>query len=114
MSIKKFIKHGFQKPLSNTVNYLLKAFNIFVIYRIGNAIGDQLCMSAIVRLIDEQYPYKIVVISSYPKIFENNPRVWRNIGVKRYSLYISRILRFLPYNLISINFFLNMIFHFMG
>ena len=95
MSIKKFIKHGFQKPLSNTVNYLLKAFNIFVIYRIGNAIGDQLCMSAIVRLIDEQYPYKIVVISSYPKIFENNPRVWRNIGVKRYSLYISRILRFL-------------------
>ena len=95
MSIKKFIKHGFQKPLSNTVNYLLKAFNIFVIYRIGNAIGDQLCMSAIVHLIDERYPYKIVVISSYPEIFKGNPRVWRNIGVKRYSLYISRILRFL-------------------
>jgi len=95
MSIKKFIKHGFQKPLSNTVNYLLKAFNIFVIYRIGNAIGDQLCMSAIVRLIDEQYPYKIVVISSYPEIFKGNPRVWRNIGVERFSLYISRILRFI-------------------
>jgi ADP-heptose:LPS heptosyltransferase len=94
MSIKKFIKHGFQKPLSNTVNYLLKAFNIFVIYRIGNAIGDQLCMSAVVRLIDEQYSYRIVVISSYPEIFYNNPRVWKNIGVKRFSLYISRVLRF--------------------
>jgi len=95
VGIKRTIKYTFQKPLSSAVNYLFKRFNIFVIYRIGNAIGDQLCMSAIVRLIDEQYPYKIVVISSYPKIFENNPRVWRNIGVKRYSLYISRILRFL-------------------
>ena len=51
-------------------------------------------MSAIVRLIDEQYPFKIVIISSYPEIFYNNPRVWKNIGVKRFSLYISRVLRF--------------------
>jgi ADP-heptose:LPS heptosyltransferase len=51
-------------------------------------------MSAVVRLIDEQYSYRIVVISSYPEIFYNNPRVWKNIGVKRFSLYISRVLRF--------------------
>jgi len=95
MSIKKAIKYIFQKPLNGTVNYLLKSFNIFVIYRIGNAIGDQLCMSAVVRLIDEQYPYRIVVISSHPEIFYNNPRVWKNFGVERFSLYTSRILRFL-------------------
>ena len=94
MGIKRTIKYTFQKPLSSAVNYLFKRFNIFVIYRIGNAIGDQLCMSAIVRLIDEQYPFKIVIISSYPEIFYNNPRVWKNIGVKRFSLYISRVLRF--------------------
>jgi len=95
VNIKALIVKTLKHPLSGVINYLFKHFNIFVIYRIGNAIGDQLCMSAIVRLIDEQYPYKIVVISSYPEIFKGNPRVWRNIGVKRYSLYISRILRFL-------------------
>ena len=95
MSIKQTIKYTFQKPLSNIVNYLFKRFNVFVIYRIGNAIGDQLCMSAVVRLINQQYSFKIIVISSYPEVFYNNPRVWKNIGVKRFSLYISRILRFL-------------------
>ena len=65
MSIIKAINQLLQKPMSGIVNYILKVFNIFIIYRIGSAIGDQLCMSAIVRLINEQYPFKIVVISSY-------------------------------------------------
>ncbi len=95
MSIKKFIKYTFQKPLSSAVNYLFKSFNIFVIYRIGNAIGDQLCMSAIVRLIDKQYPYKIVVISSYPEIFYNNPRIWKNININKSDSSLLRIIRFL-------------------
>ena len=94
MNIKELVVKTLKHPLSVVINYLFKRFNIFVIYRIGNAIGDQLCMSAVVRLIDEQYPYRIVVISSYPEIFYNNPRVWKNIGVKRFSLYISRVLRF--------------------
>jgi len=95
MSIKKLIKHGLQKPLSNAVNYLLRVFNIFVIYRIGNAIGDQVCMSAVVRLIDKQYPYKIVVISSYPEIFYNNPRIWKNININKSDSTPLRIIRFL-------------------
>jgi len=94
VNIKELVVKTLKHPLSGVINYLFKRFNIFVIYRIGNAIGDQLCMSAVVRLIDEQYPYRIVVISSYPEIFYNNPRVWKNIGVKRFSLYISRVLRF--------------------
>ena len=95
MSIKKVIKQLLQKPFSGIVNYILKVFNVFIIYRIGSAIGDQLCMSAVVRLINEQYPFKIVVISSYPEIFYNNPRVWKNFGVKGQGLYLSRILRLL-------------------
>ena len=94
MNIKELVVKTLKHPLSGVINYLFKRFNIFVIYRIGNAIGDQLCMSAVVRLIDEQYPYRIVVISSYPEIFYNNPKVWKNISIKRFSLYISRVLRF--------------------
>ena len=94
MNIKELVVKTLKHPLSGVINYLFKRFNIFVIYRIGNAIGDQLCMSAVVRLIDEQYSYRIVVISSYPEIFYNNPKVWKNISIKRFSLYISRVLRF--------------------
>ena len=95
MSIKKVIKQLLQKPLSVIVNYILKMFNIFIIYRIGSAIGDQLCMSAVVRLISKQYSFKIIVISSYPEIFFNNPRIWKYFGVRGQGLYLSRILRFL-------------------
>ena len=95
MSIIIAINQILQKPLSGIVNYILKMFNVFIIYRIGSAIGDQLCMSAVVRLINEQYPFKIVVISSYPEIFYNNPRIWKCFGVRGSGLYLSRILRFL-------------------
>ena len=95
MSIKKVIKQLLLKPLSGIFNYILKMFNVFVIYRIGSAIGDQLCMSAVVRLINEQYPFKIIVISSYPEIFYNNPRIWKIVGVRGRGLYLSKILRLL-------------------
>ena len=95
MSIIKAVNQFFQKPLSGIVNYILKVFNVFIIYRIGSAIGDQLCMSTVIRLINEQYPFKIVVISSYPEIFYNNPRILKCFGVRGSGLYLSRILRFL-------------------
>jgi len=70
-------------------------FNVFIIYRIGKAIGDQLCMTAVIRLINDQYPFKIVVISTYPEIFYNYPGVWKNIKIRGQGLYLLRILRFL-------------------
>ena len=95
MNIKELVIKTLKHPLSGAFNYLFKRFNIFVIYRIGNAIGDQLCMSAVVRLISKQYSFKIIVISSYPEIFFNNPRIWKYFGVRGQGLYLSRILRFL-------------------
>ena len=95
MSIIKAVNQLLQKPLSGIINYILKMFNVFIIYRIGSAIGDQLCMSAVVRLINEQYPFKIVVISSYPELFNNNPRIWKNVRVKLYGAYLARVLRIL-------------------
>jgi ADP-heptose:LPS heptosyltransferase len=93
--ILKIVKFIAQKPISSLANFLLKSLNIYVIYRIGKAIGDQLCMTAVIRLIDEQHPFKIIVISSYPEIFYNNPRIWKCFGVSGRGLYLSRILRFL-------------------
>ena len=59
MSFMKIVKHIAKKPLSFIINFLLRSINIFVIYRIGTAIGDQLCMSAVIRLISKQHPFKI-------------------------------------------------------
>ena len=82
MSIMKTVKHIAQNPLSFITNFLLRNLSIFVIYRIGRSIGDQLCMTAVIRLINEQHPFKILVISSYPEIFYNNPRIWKCFGVR--------------------------------
>ena len=82
MSIIKAINQLLQKPLSGIINHVLKMFNVFIIYRIGKTIGDQLCMTSVIRLINEQHPFKILVISSYPEIFYNNPRIWKCFGVR--------------------------------
>lgn len=94
------MKFFFKKILSKLANSILKFFNIYVIYRIGHAVGDQLCMSSVIRLIHKQYPFKIIVISSFSELFDNNPRLWRSYQVKVGYLgsQIARILRFLSGN----------------
>lgn len=74
------------------INLILKYFNIFIIYRFGNAIGDQVCMSAIVKEIYLQKKFKVIVFSSYPEIFFNNPYVWKNLNIKKYNFLIKKIL----------------------
>lgn len=94
------MKFFLKKILSKLTNSILKFFNVYVIYRIGYAVGDQLCMSSVIRLIHNQYPFKIIVISSFSELFENNPRLWRSYQVKVGFLgsLIARILRFLSGN----------------
>ena len=91
------MKYLLQKPLQIIINSLLEFFNIYIIFRVGYAVGDQLCMSSVIRLINKQHPFKIVVISSFPELFENNPRVWRNyeVQVDYFGKFFVRILRFL-------------------
>ena len=92
-----------QIPAKIIFNYILRVLNIFVIYRVGHAVGDQLCMSAVIRLIDQQYNFKIIVISSFPELFYNNPRVWKNfkLTVNSYGSFMVRVLRFLAGNQIA-------------
>jgi len=94
------VKFFLKKLLSKLTNSILKFFNVYVIYRIGHAVGDQLNMSSVIRLIHNQYPFKIIVISSFSELFENNPRLWRSYQVKVGFLgsLIARILRFLSGN----------------
>ena len=94
------MKFFLKKILSKLTNSILKFFNVYVIYRIGHAVGDQLNMSSVIRLIHNQYPFKIIVISSFSELFENNPRLWRSYQVKVGFLgsLIARILRFLSGN----------------
>jgi ADP-heptose:LPS heptosyltransferase len=94
------VKFFLKKLLSKLTNSILKFFNVYVIYRIGHAVGDQLNMSSVIRLIHNQYPFKIIVISSFSELFENNPRLWRSYQVKVGYLgsLIARILRFLSGN----------------
>lgn len=91
------IKKILQLLFNPSAQYCLKKLNIFIIYRDGNAIGDQVCMSGIIKLMYEQYNFKIIVFSNYPEIFEYNHRVWKNIGFnnlnKFVKLYILRFLR---------------------
>lgn len=91
----QFFKKKSKKNLSQFFNYILKSLNFFIIYRIGNSIGDQVCMTSVIRLISEHYDYKIVVISSHPEIFKHNPRITRCFAITKDRLYWSKILRFL-------------------
>ena len=95
--IRKNVKHLIKKLFSKITNSILNFFNVYVIFRIGHAVGDQLCMTSVIRLINEQHPFKIVVISSFSELFNNNPRIWKNYEVKVSFIgsFISRILRFL-------------------
>ncbi|MCT7517023.1 glycosyltransferase family 9 protein [Aliarcobacter cryaerophilus] len=49
-------------------------------------------MSAVVKEISRQTKHKVIVFSSYPELFNNNPYVYKNIDIKSYSKYIQKII----------------------
>jgi hypothetical protein len=58
-------------------NFILEKINIFIIYRFGNARGDQLLMSGVVDIIKKKYNYKIIILTKYPEFFLNNPYIYK-------------------------------------
>jgi len=74
------------------VNKLLKRLNIFILYRFGSAIGDQLCMTAIVEKLFDQYKLNVIVFSNYAEFFENNPKVFKNYSFKKIPKLLRNIL----------------------
>jgi len=74
------------------INRLLQFFHLFILYRFGSAIGDQLCMTAIIENLFTEHRLKSVVFSSYPEFFENNPNVCKNYSFKRMPKFFRNIL----------------------
>lgn len=89
--MKKIIKLLF-RPFSLLTNYILNKLNIFIIYRFGNAIGDQLCMTAIVENLSDINGQKVIVFSNYPEIFKNNPKIFKNYTLNGRSPLMKKLI----------------------
>ena len=60
-------------PLKKAVNKLLEILNIFIIWRSGKAIGDQVLMAGLAKIIYKKYNSNIIVITNYPKLLSLSP-----------------------------------------
>ncbi len=52
-------------------------------YRIGNALGDQVCLTTLLPALRAYQRGRIVVITNHGEIFFNNPHIWKLIDLKR-------------------------------
>ncbi len=86
----KFIKFFFSPP----INVLLNLMNLVVIFRNGNAIGDHVYMTSIIRSIHKK-KRGIILFTNYPEIFLNNPRVKKifNFNLTSYIWVLLRHLK---------------------
>lgn len=76
----KLLRYAILK-ITPAVDYILTKYNLFVIYRFTPSIGDHLCMTAIIKALNEQYNLKFIVITLYPELFEHNPKVEKIIDI---------------------------------
>jgi ADP-heptose:LPS heptosyltransferase len=82
--------------LKNIINSYLEKYNFFILYRFGPAIGDQLLMTGLVKLIKSKYNYKILVFTSYPELFFNNPNIYKVYSFNKiFSIFIYKIFKYL-------------------
>ena len=79
--------------IPNMINFILKKLNVFIIYRLGDAIGDQLCMTAVIEEIAKKKNFRIIVISKYSEFFMNNPNIFINISFYKLNELIQRIIK---------------------
>ena len=88
-----------KKLISNFINGLLKFFNIYIIFRKGNALGDQLLISGVVRLIKKKNQnLKIVLFVTHSVLFFNNPNIYKVFKLDE-TKFINKIIYFILKNL---------------
>ena len=63
--------------INKIIFFFLKKINIFIIFRTGNAIGDQLLLTGVINLIKTKYNFKIILFVSYTEFFINNPNIYK-------------------------------------
>jgi ADP-heptose:LPS heptosyltransferase len=80
--------------LKKLINYILSINKIFILFRFGNAIGDQLLMSGVAKLIQKKYNYKIIIFTKFPELFKNNPYVYKTYRVLTSSFFSNILIKF--------------------
>lgn len=86
-----------------SLNYLLKLLNFVVIFRVGNAIGDHVYMSNIIREINIKTKKKILLFTNYYELFFNNPRVYKlfKFGLNSYIWFFLKSVK--GFNILEFN-----------
>ena len=82
LRLKLFIKNFFIKH-ANKINITLKKRKYLIIFRYGKAIGDHLYMTGVISKIFEK-KFKIIVLTNYPELFINNPKVYKIFNLNKY------------------------------
>ena len=66
---KKSIIISISLPLAILINFFLRILNIFILWRCGQAIGDQVLMSGIARSLKLNFNSKIIIITNNDIIY---------------------------------------------
>ena len=61
--------------MSKLINFLLDKLNILIIYRQGNALGDQICLTSVLKEIKKTYKKKIILFTPFPELFFCNQNI---------------------------------------
>ena len=80
--------------LGPLVEFFLEHFNIILVYRFQQSVGDHCCMTSIIKAFNEQYNLKCIVITPYPELFKNNPRILKVIDTNLLTSRRAGWLRF--------------------
>ena len=80
--------------LSYYINKILRKLNIIIIFRKGNAIGEIVYLTSLIKcLYSENSKYKIIILSKYPEIFFHNKKIFLNLKI--YNNFFYRLVFFI-------------------
>jgi len=89
--MKNYFRFVIKNSFGKLINTIFRRFNIFFLYRNGSAIGDQICMTGLIKAISKTYNFKIFVFCNYPEIFLNNPRIKKCFHIGGSKLLLSAL-----------------------
>ena len=82
--LKKLLKFILEKIIKDYLNYFLKKNKYLIIFRCGNAIGEHVYMSSVIKKLFNQNK-KIILFTNYYFLYENNPHVYKIFKFKKKS-----------------------------
>ena len=93
-------------PFKFFINLILKKLNYYIIWRSGKAIGDQLLMAGLAKILKNKFDYKVIIITNYSSLLSLSPHIFKCISSRKifgwkFFYYILKIIegqRVLEYN----------------